>query len=327
MGVQNPNNWHWVDKNCIKWARTYFEDNLVGVSATDGDTTVKINAIKSMEGDAEVCQRKGRVISLFDLHLVLSFESAESSGKIDIPEVAFDTEEDEYQFNLTFDKEGGDNARSVIRSKLIPILRSKLAEFGPELIAVHGSDIQVDESQVDSKLTKANQRMSYVKSRVTEKTIMNKASKTEGISAAAENENGVPLYNTTSLDLSAEFNTSAEQLFKTLTEPDRVSMWSRSAADIKPVEGSEYHLFGGSIEGRIEKLVPYTQIVESWRLRDWKKGHYVTVTINLDQGSDETKMTVKMDGVPIGDEELVKDNFEEKYIQSIKVTFGYGAVL
>ena len=70
-----------------------------------------------MDGDVDVSQRKGKVITLFDVKLVLDFEGKEivesscplidptagstaeeedASGTITIPEVAHDTTEDEY---------------------------------------------------------------------------------------------------------------------------------------------------------------------------------------------------------------------------------------
>ncbi|VEU23005.1 DEKNAAC104143 [Brettanomyces naardenensis] len=328
MGVQNPNNWHWVDKNCIKWAGEYFNSKLVGLEATEADTSVKVTELRSMEGDAEVCQRKGRVISLFDLKLILAFESQATKGTISIPEVAFDTEPDDYQFNLSFDKED-DKTRGLLRKELIPQIRTALVDFGPTLIQANGSDIQIDQSRVNSKFTKANQELSYIKPKVVERTAINKPQviKKDDRSVNKGADDYAPKYNTTKLDFSSKFHASAEQLYDTLLQPERVALWTRSEPDIKPVEGSEFHLFGGNIEGRLLKLVPNKQIVMLWRLRDWKRGHYTKITIDLDQGDSETKMSFSLNGVPIGEEELVQENFEEKYIKTIKMVFGFGAVL
>lgn len=49
--------------------------------------------------------------------------------------------------------------------------------------------------------------------------------------------------------------------------------------------------------------------------------------MKLIQSSGETKVVVKFGGIPIGEEERVRDNFEDMYIRSIKITFGFGAVL
>ena len=74
MVLHNPNNWHWVNKNVADWARQYLEKELVGLEAEDGDTSAKINRIISMDGDVDVSQRKGKVITLFDVKLEVEWE-------------------------------------------------------------------------------------------------------------------------------------------------------------------------------------------------------------------------------------------------------------
>lgn len=326
MVVQNPNNWHWVDKNCIDWARAYFDEKIKHVSVSDDkDTTVKLSCVKSLQGDCEVCQRKGRIISLYDISLVVNYESTTGhKGTITVPEIMYDTEPDEYQFDI--DQTVDEQTRVLIRNKLVPKFRKVLEDFGPTLINVHGSDIQVNADQVMSTFTRGNQNLNHMKSVVKEKTTFNKAPSKEVKS--------VPLpeyaqkYNIAKLNLSTEFNTTAEQLYITLLDPQRVSMWTRAAPlGIEPKVGAEFKLFGGGVEGKILRLVENKEIEMLWRLTSWKEGHYVKINITLNQGAGETVMNVDMNGVPIGDEELVEENFKDKYFRAIKITFGFGAVL
>lgn len=107
MVIHNPNNWHWVNKDVREWGRAYVEKNVVGLEATEGDVFVKISKVASMDGDVDVSQRKGKVITLFDVKLVLDFEGKtaeeeEVTGTITVPEVAHDTEEDEYVVRLLY---------------------------------------------------------------------------------------------------------------------------------------------------------------------------------------------------------------------------------
>lgn len=74
MPIHNPNNWHWVDKDVREWTKAYLEKTLVGISAEQGDVTAKVSKVLSMDGDADVSQRKGKVITLFDLKLQLEYE-------------------------------------------------------------------------------------------------------------------------------------------------------------------------------------------------------------------------------------------------------------
>ncbi|KAG7808582.1 hypothetical protein KL921_003664 [Ogataea angusta] len=337
MAVQNPNNWHWVDKNCIDWAAQWCKRKLVGTSA-GSSPKVTVVGLKKLEGDVEVCQRKGKIFSIYDLKLELSFESdnlEKSKGTISVPELAYDTEHDDFQFDITFDKPTGsneeDSIRSLIRSKLVEELRKKLSTFTNDLISENASDIQVDRSQVNSTYTAANQEKTLTKTVVKESTTFNKGnsvqtSKTATRATSAESSR-VPKYNTSDLNFSTTFNTSAEQLYLTLLVPERVAAWTRSAPQIEPKVGSEFQLFGGNIQGKILELQENKKIKMLWRLRDWKEGHYTELELTFNEGAGETEMAVSFKGVPIGDEELVRNNFDNYYITSIKVTFGFGAVL
>jgi activator of HSP90 ATPase len=73
MVLHNPNNWHWVSKDVSAWAKEYLESELIGISAKDGDVTAKVDSVLSMEGDCDVSQRKGKVITIFDVKLQLEF--------------------------------------------------------------------------------------------------------------------------------------------------------------------------------------------------------------------------------------------------------------
>jgi activator of HSP90 ATPase len=73
MVLHNPNNWHWVNKDVSPWAREWLETELIGLEAEDHEASAKIDSITSMEGDVDVSQRKGKVITLFDVRLKLEF--------------------------------------------------------------------------------------------------------------------------------------------------------------------------------------------------------------------------------------------------------------
>lgn len=113
-----------VNKDASTWTREYLDKELIGTSAEENGVSAKIDKVISMEGDVDVSQRKGKVITLFDVKLQLEYGGAsaarlwdscsttntrlirwfagktkddeEVSGTITIPEVAHDTEEDEY---------------------------------------------------------------------------------------------------------------------------------------------------------------------------------------------------------------------------------------
>lgn len=346
MVVNNPNNWHWVDKNCLPWSVDYFKDKLINLKVTDGTNNVHISEVSSVEGDLDVSQRKGKVISLFDIKIVLTFKGNTAkddnvSGSITIPELTYDSEVDGLQFDISIYNETAENSgiTDLIKKQLIPQLRTALMKFGPDLIEINSKDIQLSQDKVTSTYTKANQSSTiaatadHPKSElkpVEKKTETHSTSNIARKVVSEKDSSTVPKYNTTTLHLEPSFNTSAEQIYLTLLDEARIGAWTRSAPVIEkfpPKEGSEFKFFGGSVSGKFLKLVPNEQIVELWRLDDWKAGHFAQLDMKLVQSSGETKLVVKFSGIPIGEEERVKNNFEERYIRSIKITFGFGAVL
>lgn len=317
MVLHNPNNWHWVDKNCIYWSREYFAKELVGVKAEDDKASAEVSELKSLEGDVDVCQRKGKVISLFDLNMELVYkgvikggeEPIDVTGKISVPEIAYDSDPDDYEFAISIDSEAAakEPVKLLIRKKIVPQLRLKLHQFGKDLIETHGKDIQHQnvsnplKDSVDSHDAKGNKAEDKI------------------VATAA--------YNTTSLQLDAVFSAPAMALYDAFTKPEMVAAWTRSKPDIKAEVGSKYSLFGGNISGEILKLVPGETIDMTWRLRDWKPDHYANLSLVIKEGAGESSLKVHWTGIPIGQEEVVESNFEEYYVKSIKITFGFGAVL
>lgn len=74
MVLHNPNNWHWVNKDVSEWAKEYLEKNLTVISAEDGGVSAKVSKVVSINGDVDVSQRKGKVITLFDVEVKLEYQ-------------------------------------------------------------------------------------------------------------------------------------------------------------------------------------------------------------------------------------------------------------
>jgi activator of HSP90 ATPase len=74
MVLHNPNNWHWVNKDVSEWARDYLGRTLTTISAEQDGASAKIDRINSMDGDVDVSQRKGKVITLFDVRLGMEWK-------------------------------------------------------------------------------------------------------------------------------------------------------------------------------------------------------------------------------------------------------------
>lgn len=327
MVLHNPNNWHWVNKDASGWAKNYLTENLPAISAEEDGVTAKVSNVLTMDGDVDVSQRKGKVITLFDVKLQLEYEGKTKeeeavSGTITIPEVAHDTEEDEYVFEIEnySDSSSKQPVKDLVRSKLVPKLRTELAKLAPALVAEHGKDLQhAPGVNPSTGFTKAT---SYPQS--TKKEVS--APKTETTTTAAKVS-----VNTATVTASDEFRTTAEELFKTFTEPERLAAFTRGAPrqfDGAHV-GGKFSIFDGNVTGEFVKLDSPKLLVQKWRLAQWPAGHFSTLEINFDQNDVDgvTQMRVSWTGVPAGQEDVTKQNWELYYVRSIKQTFGFGTIL
>lgn len=323
MVLHNPNNWHWVDKNCISWSREYFNEKLIGVSAEDEKNNVKVavKTVKSIEGDVEVCQRKGKVISLFDVAVNLGFEGKsgekEATGDISIPEVSYDSEEDSYQFSITLNPDVNETApiKALIRSQLVPKLRKILYKFGTDLIATHGNEIQHN----------GNESIHWGLSDKTKANISSKQGVEDSKSSSNEKKMfGINVVNTTNLTLKPAFSASPEELYRIFTNEGMVAAWSRSKPELEVKTGGKFKLFGGNISGSFTELNENKNIKMKWRLKEWKPDHYADLTLDFVPEDTQTVMVTKWVGVPVDQRDRVEANFENYYVKPIKGTFGLG---
>ncbi|KAI5956843.1 hypothetical protein KGF54_000461 [Candida jiufengensis] len=142
MVVHNPNNWHWVDKNCLPWTKDYFETEIKNTNFKNDDYEFIISNIDSITGDCDVTQRKGKVLCIYDMRLQLKISGTTKddktvSGTITVPEFIHDQDEDEYVFEIN-----SDDLIPEIKKHLIPVLKVKLMKFQNDLISAHAQDVQ-----------------------------------------------------------------------------------------------------------------------------------------------------------------------------------------
>ncbi|KAJ5280920.1 hypothetical protein N7478_006292 [Penicillium angulare] len=326
MVLHNPNNWHWVNKDASGWAKAYLDQNLTVISAEEGGVSAKVDKVVSMNGDVDVSQRKGKVITLFDVKLSLEYsgktkDAEEVSGSISIPEVAHDTEEDEYVFEIEnhADATSKQPVKDLVRSKILPQLRVALAKLTGALIAEHAKDLQhAPGTNPSSGFTPASVHPQADKKETT-------------ATATTTTSSGKVAINTTTVTASDEFRTTAEELYNTFTDPQRIAAFTRGAPRLfeGAKVGGKFAIFDGNVTGEFVKLDQPKQIVQKWRLAQWPADHFSTLQINLDQNNVDgvTQMRVEWSGVPVGQEDVTKQNWDMYYVRSIKQTFGFGTIL
>lgn len=325
MVLHNPNNWHWVNKDAGPWTKQYIEENIKNIQAEEDGVTARVDKLISMDGDVDVNQRKGKVISIFDVKLVIEYSGTtkdmeDVSGTITVPEVAHDTEENEYVFDIDIYSDSSTKApvKELVRSKIVPQLRKQFTKLGPALIAEHGKDIQHTPGS------------NPISSATTPK-IYRPISETSGSRVQSQNSTDQTIVNTTTVTSNDEFRAPASELYKTFTDPQRLAAFTRAPPKLfdGAKVGGKFELFGGNVLGEYLELLEPTKIVQSWRLNQWPKGHVSRLEIGFDQNDVDnvTVMRVTWTGVPVGQEEVTRRNWREYYVRSIKQTFGFGTIL
>ncbi|MCJ1402664.1 hypothetical protein MMC11_005884 [Xylographa trunciseda] len=331
MVLHNPNNWHWVNKDASEWARQYLVDNLTKISAKQGDISAKVTKVTSMDGDVDVNQRKGKVITLFDVKLQLEYEgetkdAEDVSGSITIPEVAHDTEEDEYVFDIDIFSPSSEKepVKDLVRSSIVPQIRKSLQKLAPALITEHAKDLQhpTGSGPTSGAATPINKTTSSTAAQTHAKPSSSTTTSTSTSNSKV---------NTTTVNSTTEFRTTAAELYETFTSVGRITAFTRSPPTVfeGAHAGGKFALFGGGVTGEYVSLKEPTQIVQKWRLGHWPQGHFSNLTLNFDQDNvnSVTVMRVEWDGVPIGEEDSTREKWGEYYVRSLKTTFGFGTIL
>ena len=189
-------------------------------------------------------------------------------------------------------------------------------------MTAHGSDVYIDPSELGA----APPPRSAVPVFVPVSEEPSAATQINSDTTPASENGGkktVPkVINTTDIDITSEFQTSGEELYKTLLDPERVKIWTRGSSRL---DGDKFEFFGGNVTGEVVEKELNKKIVQRWRLSSWPADHYSTVTFVFDQYSDYVKLQMKQKGVPVGKEEETKENWEVYYWRPIKQSFGFGA--
>ena len=92
-------------------------------------------------------------------------------------------------------------------------------------------------------------------------------------------------------------------------------------------KGEAFEMIGGNVQGSFIDLVPFTKIVQKWRLKSWPDGYFAHVEITIKQTNEDTKLNLKVKQVPEKEIENTKMGWKRYYFESIKRVFGFGSSL
>ncbi|CAE6409240.1 unnamed protein product [Rhizoctonia solani] len=314
-------NWHWKNKNVTPWAKTWFEQELVTISHSEGGSEVKITGVNEVDGDCELGQRKSKLITIYDCKVILSWsgedkDGSKAEGKLTIPEVSHEQSDGlsdyVYDWSLKTSSSPEVNALyALAKSKLPSLLSERFTAFRTAMLDAHGKDLQVAGTPGASGATTPSISAPANTSSSFSKPV-----------SAKEVSKGIT--NSAVVTADGTFMASAAELFELLTDEKRIPAWTRNQAQSDASVGGSYSLFGGGVTGKYIELQKPTKIVSTWKLNSpsWPSDHDGKLTITLDQQTDSTKVEFKLSGVPLGQEDETRKNLEGYYIGGFQ-SIGY----
>ncbi|GMK59170.1 hypothetical protein CspeluHIS016_0701850 [Cutaneotrichosporon spelunceum] len=319
--------YHWRNKNCGPWAKEWVTKTLPTVKVEGQGNTATISSVTSVEGDCDLGQRKGKLLTIYDLQVAAKWAGSdgttEFSGTLNIPELSHEAIDglSDYVFDITIDQSSkdADSFRAWLKATLPGVLTPLLNGFRDDLLQAHGL---FETPLASGAATPAAFKQGYSPAPPAEAHAKIAAQKKKD---DAGEKKGL---RTVAVEVSATLHASAADLWSLLTDRARVPMWSRASADIKPEVGAKYTLFNGNVSGAVISVDPPRKIVQSWQTKSpgWPSDHHGIMTITLDQGSDSTKVTFALDGVPADKESDILRALDAFYIQGLK-QMGLGTIL
>lgn len=332
----NVNNWHWTEKNADQWSKAKLKDlfsNLVIEDPKIGN--VVIEDVDKIEGEARVNNRKGKLIFFYEWEISLKWKGCvngkdtEVKGKIEIPNLSeehVDMKDVDVDVSLTTKGPEADILKEMMRVGAgAKRIRECLAEYLSALKNEYSTGVILPKKGSEngsvippqSKAPAANNVKSNLAE--TEKRMGN---------VNITNSCGVRI-EVDDLRIEESMKCTGQELYNALTQKDMIQIFtggSAKMADAAEANGA-FELLGGSISGKFLEVVPFTKIVQEWRLKTWPAGHFSTVTITLKQTKEDTKLTLVQKAVPVKEIESTRQGWHRYYFEAMKRSFGFGAVL
>ncbi|KAJ3201030.1 hypothetical protein HDU82_008417 [Entophlyctis luteolus] len=308
---------HWVERDCFVWAKAYLTAQLGSLSAIreGGEAPVfVVTSIASVEGQADLHVRKGRLITVFDLTVVLTWKGADGAGapacgQVSIIDFMHDTDVDkDLEVVIAVDDKSQQvSASKQLKMHLLPKVKQVLAQFAERMIEENSKNLNTNPvekkqpAQSDAK-TAASSSFAFVTS-AKQKHFEQQAARTAEIS------------------LQTHFACTASDIYDTLLNPARVKVWSfDNRVEIESIEvGKPYSLFGGSVKGVFCELSPCDKITMTWRLNSWPVSQKPSIVhITIQEYDNACEVSVKQQGIPADEADIIKRNWEAYYFAPIR---------
>jgi len=320
----NVNNWHWTERDATSWSKDKLKKLFMSVKEETEEGSWQIDEVKDITGEATINNRKGKLIFFYEWELKFAYKGqlngseVDHKGTISIPNLSDENTADEIDVVITAkgDSKNADKLKQIIRQNGMKMCRDKCAEYINALRAEYTTGMVLptknSSSNINAASNGAKEAAKQFKVNDQMKNLnVSKEKKTDGVTITA----------------SEEFKTRSEEIYHTLTQAERLCMFTRSTCTSEPKVGGEFSLMNGNITGKYIELDVGKKIVQQWRFKEWSEGMFSTVTIELEEKSDNTLLKLTQTGVPGFDKTRTEQGWNQHFFGPIKQIFGFGASL
>jgi len=318
----NVNNWHWTEKNASQWSKDKLHDLLTDFEIEDGTGKVKLKEITKCEGEASASNRKAKLIFFYEWNIICSWEGQVRGcedviiGSIEIPNLSEEHGPEDVDVNVTITTggEGDERLKQMMRAKGTDKIREQISTYITLLKEEFTSGMILPRKDgtvsVKNDLPKVDRPQAPKNS-----------------AATVQNDKTGAKFTTTKIKFRESFKCTAEEFYRVMTLSEMVQAFTQGPCKLDVKKGGKFELFSGNISGEFIELVPNKKIVQRWRQKWWLEGHYSTVTMDINQKDDCTEVNVVQESVPSTEVETTQEGWRRYYWESIKRTFGFGALL
>jgi len=329
----NVNNWHWTEKNADQWSKAKIKElftNHIVESPKIGN--VVIEEVDKCDGEARANNRKGKLIFFYEWEITLKWKGhvngsdKEVTGKIEIPNLSEehdDMEDVDIDITLTTKGAESDALKEMLRKgDGAKNIRAVLSNYVSALKNEYSTDL-IKPKKGETENSKApNQAVTKTA------TAQGLAHKSNEASMQKLEIGGTKL-ELSEINIEENMKCTGQELFNALTRKDMLQIFTGGEAKMheQAIEGGTFELLGGNITGKYVEVLPFTKIVQEWRLKSWPAGVTSHVTITIKQTKEDTKIAIKQKGVPAKEVESTREGWQRYYFHAMKRSFGFGSSL
>ncbi|KHN45421.1 Activator of 90 kDa heat shock protein ATPase like 1 [Glycine soja] len=327
----NVHNWHWSETNCLDWSKTFFSNLLSNLPILHGEANLflKTTSLRSLDGEAYVNVRKGKIIPGYEISLTLNWqgEAKDSQGTsllkvdgtVEIPYISDENADEDPEVRVTVNDEGpvGMRIKDAMLSKGKPLILEKVRVWVQSMAKGGPVKEELEPKKVAPSTTTTTTTTTTTATKKEEKKEKEKEKEKKGRK---------------SIGMTERFNCRAKDLYEILMDENRWKGFTQSNARISKEVGGEFSIFDGSVTGTNLELQEAKLIVQRWRFGSWNDGVQSTVRLVFEE--PEAGVTVvKLTHTDVPEEDrygnaTVVENTERGWrdliFQRIRAVFGFG---